>query len=150
ILYEAARTDHAGKLRDTTLVVRALRGGGSGGPLRSMQGQLDDLRADPGPRRVVGDPYALSPERASEPRLGAERELAWPLWDGELGMWLGPFAMAAANTRVVRRSNALLGWAYGRRFRYREAVGFGTGRSGQLKATAMSVGLASLVGGLGF
>src|SRR4029077_12074990 len=57
---------------------------------------------------------------------------------------------AAAKTRVVRRSNALLGWAYGRRFRYREAVGFGTGRSGQLKATAMSVGLASLVGGLGF
>ena len=33
--------------------------------------------------------------------------------------------MAGFNTRVVRRSNALQGWAYGRRFRYREVTGFG-------------------------
>jgi short subunit dehydrogenase-like uncharacterized protein len=30
--------------------------------------------------------------------------------------------MAGLNTRVVRRSNALQGWAYGRRFRYREVA----------------------------
>ena len=28
--------------------------------------------------------------------------------------------MAVTNTRIVRRSNALLDWAYGRRFRYAE------------------------------
>ena len=31
------------------------------------------------------------------------------------------------NTRVVRRSNALLGWRYGRDFRYRETWSFGAG-----------------------
>ena len=47
--------------------------------------------------------------------------------DEELGGWVGPFVMAPYNTRVVRRSNALLDGAYGRRFRYREVSGFGTG-----------------------
>jgi len=51
----------------------------------------------------------------------------WVRYDGGLRMWTGPFAMAGINTRVVRRSNALQGWAYGRRFRYREVTGFGAG-----------------------
>jgi len=33
--------------------------------------------------------------------------------------------MSGLNTRVVRRSNALQDWAYGRRFRYREVTDFG-------------------------
>ena len=35
--------------------------------------------------------------------------------------------MGSINTRAVRRSNALQGWAYGPRFRYREVMGFGSG-----------------------
>ena len=66
------------------------------------------------------DPYALSPDRAEEPDLGDERDLAGVVHDDDLGMWLAPFMMAGINTRAVRRSNALQGWAYGRRFRYRE------------------------------
>ncbi len=34
-------------------------------------------------------------------------------WVPELGKRTFPFIMAAVNTRVVRRSNALLGHAYG-------------------------------------
>jgi short subunit dehydrogenase-like uncharacterized protein len=52
--------------------------------------------------------------------------------------------MAAINTRVVRRSNALQGWAYGRRFRYREVMAFGEG----IKGRAMATGVAAATGGV--
>ena len=121
-LHEAARADGTGDLEDTTLVVTALRGGVSGGTLASMMGQQAEVRASAQLRQIVADPYALSPDRAAEPGLGDERDPDWARYDGDLRMWTGPFAMAGINTRVVRRSNALQGWAYGRRFRYREAM----------------------------
>jgi short subunit dehydrogenase-like uncharacterized protein len=125
--HHAARADDAGDLLDTTLVVTAMRGGLSGGTLASMMGQMEEMRASADRRRVVQDPYALSPDRAAEPGLGDERDLGWARYDGELRMWTGPWPMAGINTRVVRRSNALQGWTYGRRFRYREVTEFGAG-----------------------
>ena len=38
--------------------------------------------------------------------------------------------MAAINTKIVRRSHALLGYPYGKDFRYREAVMTGKGPAG--------------------
>src|ERR1022692_3746753 len=55
----------------------------------------------------------------------ATSDLEWVSYDGQLRIWAGPFLMAGLNTRVVRRGNALQGWAYGRWFRYREVTGFG-------------------------
>jgi len=65
-------------------------------------------------------------------------------------MWTGPFAMAGINTRVVRRSNALQGWAYGRRFRYREVTGFGASPAAPLLAATVSAGLKAAGAGLAF
>jgi short subunit dehydrogenase-like uncharacterized protein len=149
LLAEAARSDGAGELEDTTMVVRSMRGGFSGGTLASMKGQLDEMRTDKSLARVVVDPYALSPDRPAEPDLGRERDLAGVERDDELG-WLGPFVMASINTRVVRRSNALQGWAYGRRFRYREVMGFGSGRDAPVKAAAVATGVTALGAGLSF
>ncbi len=150
LLHLAARADDAGDLQDTTLVVTALRGGVSGGTLASMLGQQEEVRASAQRRRVVGDPYALSPDRAAEPDLGDERDLDWVRYDGDLRTWTGPFAMAGINTRVVRRSNALQGWAYGRRFRYREVTGFGAGPAAPLLAAAVSTTLKAAEAGLAF
>jgi short subunit dehydrogenase-like uncharacterized protein len=150
LLYQTARADGAGDLEATTLVVTGFRGSASGGTLASLKGQIDEMRANPKVRRIVGDPYVLSPNRAKEADLGNQRELTGISYDEDLGIWLGPFVMAAANTRVVRRSNALQGWAYGRRFQYREVVGFGAGAAAPFKAGAMSTGLAALVAGLAF
>jgi short subunit dehydrogenase-like uncharacterized protein len=36
-----------------------------------------------------------------------------PKYVRELGVWTLPFIMALINTRVVRRSNALLGYSWG-------------------------------------
>jgi short subunit dehydrogenase-like uncharacterized protein len=131
----------AGQLGDTTLVVAALKGGFSGGTLASMKGQIDELRSDKTVRRVLADPYALSPghPRTDEPGLKTVKR------DPEYG-WIGPFVMAPYNTRIVRRSHFLLD--YGEGFRYREVAGYGTGRIAPAKAFAATAGLAALGGGL--
>ncbi|HEX8084921.1 MAG TPA: saccharopine dehydrogenase NADP-binding domain-containing protein [Solirubrobacteraceae bacterium] len=146
LLHEAAGEE----LEDTTLVVRAMKGAPSGGTIDSMRGQLDQIKADRSLRRLAADPYALSPDRDAEPQLGNEADIQMPVHDDDLGMWLGPFVMAGVNTRVVRRSNALQGWAYGRRFRYREAMGMGDGIAGRAKGTALALGLGAFAGGLSF
>ena len=150
LLHHAARADGAGELQDTTLVVTALKGGASGGTLASMMEQQDEVRASAERRRVVQDPYALSPDRPAEPDLGDERDLDWVRYDGDLRMWVGPFVMAGINTRVVRRSNALQCWAYGRRFRYREVTRFGTGPAASMLGAAASAALKAAEAGLAF
>ena len=75
LLHEAVTADGSGQLEDTTLVVRALKGGASGGTVASLKGSVDDARSDSTLARLLEDPYALSPDRDAEPRLGAERDL---------------------------------------------------------------------------
>ena len=149
-LYEAVRAGGGGELEDTTLAVTRLRGGFSGGTLASIIGQVDEVRGDPALRRKAADPYALSPDRAAEPDLGRQRDLMKVRNDAELGMWTGPFLMASINTRVVRRSNALLDWAYGRRFRYQEVSGYGPGRAGMIRATTVTSALGALTAALAY
>ena len=150
LLHEAVTSESAGTLERTQLVVVSLKGGLSGGTIGSMKGLVDEVKRTPSLRRIVGDPYALSPDRKREPSLGDEYDLRGVERDRELGMWLGPFVMATANTRVVRRSNALLNWAYGRHFRYREVMSFGSSPTAPLRAGAMSAGLTAFVAGLAF
>jgi short subunit dehydrogenase-like uncharacterized protein len=140
LLHERAQRDGAGDLLDTTLLSRA-RGGLSGGTIDSSRTQLDAVHGDRRLVRVVRDPYALSPDRASEPDLGPEPDPRSVFVDADTGQWVGPFVMAGFNTRVVRRSNALLGHAYGRRFRYRELSAYGRGWKGRRRATLFSGGL---------
>jgi short subunit dehydrogenase-like uncharacterized protein len=150
LLHEAAQADGAGDLEDTTLTVTGLRGGFSGGTLASGVGEIQAARADPAKRKIAGDPYALSPDRASEPDLGRQSDLHGVARDDETGRWVAPFVMAPYNTRLVRRSNALLGWAYGPRFRYREVMAAGEGVQGRVKATAAAGGLGAAFAGLSF
>jgi len=58
--------------------------------------------------------------------------------------------MAGINTRVVRRSNALQGFAYGRRFRYREVMSAGGDTLAPVRGGAIAAGLGGLVAGLSF
>ena len=144
MLHERAVADGAGDLEDTVLVVEAVRGGISGGTLDSMRTVIDEMKGDAAKRKVLLDPYALSPDRSAEPELG-ERDGMGVKREADLdGTWTAPFVMAVFNTRIVRRSNALTGWAYGRRFRYREVVGTGRSPLAPLLAGATAVGTAGL------
>ncbi|MET4079839.1 saccharopine dehydrogenase NADP-binding domain-containing protein [Janibacter sp. UYMM211] len=155
---QAARERGLGELTTTTLSVRRMRGGLSGGTIDSMRQQAIAAREDETARRTVADPYGLSPDRAAEPAprsRGGSSPLsrvtrALPVRRTDEGRWTGPFVMASYNTRVVRRTNALLGYAYGRDFRYQEVSDFGRSRTAPLKAVAMTAGLLGVAGGMAF
>ncbi|KZS66515.1 saccharopine dehydrogenase family protein [Mycobacterium pseudokansasii] len=151
-LYRAARDDGAGELGDTHFVVRSLAGGLSGGTIASMLEILRAVSADPDLRRRFTDPYTLSTDRAAEPELGPQPDLPWRRGSqlaAELsGLWTAGFMMAPTNTRIVRRSNALLDWAYGRRFRYSEHMSLGSSLLAPL-ASAMISGVGNVTTGLG-
>lgn len=157
LLARRAAEDGEGTLGDTLLAVRSASGGFSGGTVDSARQQAMVVRDDPGARRVLSDPYALSPSRAEEPRSGSRRPegLAGLLRkvvpverDPTSGRWHGPFVMAGFNTRVVRLSNTLTDWSYGRDFRYREVVDFGKGPLSPVLAAGMAIGLTGGLAGL--
>ncbi|TFV59311.1 enoyl-ACP reductase [Geodermatophilus sp. DF01-2] len=140
LLAERARADDAGGLRDVQLVATA-RGGVSGGTVDSARAQFEELGRDASARRLAGDPYALSPDRDAEPDTRQPRDAGPPSRTPD-GRWTAPFVMAPFNTRVVRRSNALQDWAYGRGLRYGEVMGCGRGVPGAVTASAVTAGLA--------
>jgi short subunit dehydrogenase-like uncharacterized protein len=150
LLHERVAAEAEGELGDTVLVVVSLRGGVSGGTVDSMRQQVDAVRADPSLRTVLADPYALSPDPAAEPDAGRVRDDALPTHDRLLDQWVAPFVMAPFNTRIVRRSNALLGFAYGRGLRYREVMSVGRSPVAPALAVAVSAGLGGLAAGMTF
>lgn len=149
-LYRRAERDGAGQLADTNFVVRRFAGGVSGGTVASMAELARQASADPDARRLLNDPYTLTPDRPAEPELGAQpdarlrrgREIA-PELDG---YWVGAFAMAIPNTRIVRRTNALLDYAYGRRFEYAEQMSVGRSLVAPLLAAMATGGNIATVG----
>jgi short subunit dehydrogenase-like uncharacterized protein len=144
LLADRAAAAGAGELTDVDLLVREVRGGLSGGTIDSLRTQLRETRENPELRRVAADPYALSPDRAAEPDLGRQPDVGPPARLPD-GTWVAPFVMAPYNTRVVRRSNALLDHRYGRALRYREFVATGRSWWSPIAAAAVTAGQA-LVG----
>jgi short subunit dehydrogenase-like uncharacterized protein len=147
-LYDRVVADGEGTLEDTALMLMSVRGGISGGTIDSLRTLLDEVKTDKSVRSVLADPYSLSPDRAAEPDLGKERDVVLPTKDALIGRWVAPFAMGPYNTRIVRRSNALLGHAYGPGFRYREVMNVGSSPLAPVLAGGVSLGLGALVGGM--
>jgi short subunit dehydrogenase-like uncharacterized protein len=146
LLHERAAADGAGGLRDVCLVATA-RGGLSGGTVDSIRGQVDEMRRDRAARRLVADPFGLSPDRAVEPDTPQPPDAGRPARAPD-GRWSAPFVMAPYNTRIVRRSNALAGFAYGRGLRYGEVMGCGRGPVGAVAAVGATGGLVAFAAAL--
>ena len=149
-LYKRALADGAGQLGETNFVLRGFAGGVSGGTAASMIEVMHTSSTDPEARRAMSDPYTLSTDRAAEPELGHQSDTPWrrgrdiaPELDG---IWTGAFVMGATNSRIVRRSNALLDWAYGRSFRYSENMSVG---SSVIAPVAAALGTAANAAVLG-
>lgn len=121
------------------IYLEAGRGGVSGGTLASAAAMFDAAERDPTARAALRNPYSLAPpgERSGvDPgeQRGAERD---PLRGG----WSAPSPMAPVNERVVRRSNALLGYPGGHGFRCTEVIPTRRGLRGAATATAVAAGL---------
>jgi short subunit dehydrogenase-like uncharacterized protein len=130
---------HGKRLAEARMRVVRMKGTASGGTIASAA-EIASRASDPAVRRILGDPYALDPR--GSPR-GHDRDQHGPERDPETGRWTAPFVMAAINTRVVRRTNALLGHPYGTDFRYSESTDMGRGPRGLLGATALSAAIGA-------
>jgi short subunit dehydrogenase-like uncharacterized protein len=144
ILHERAKADGAGELTDVRTTA-FMRGGFSGGTLDTLRLTLAEAK-DPARRRILVDPFALSPNRTAETDVRQPHDTPKPAKRGST--WTGPFVMASYNTRVVRRSNALLDWAYGHDLRYGEVSGYGGGPGGAATAYGFTAGLGVIAGAL--
>jgi short subunit dehydrogenase-like uncharacterized protein len=124
---------------EVSTLVRAMKGGASGGTFASMLNAIDEARKDRATARVLVDPYALNPDGE---RSGPDgRDQGGARYDELADLWTAPFVMATVNTRVVRRTNALGAYPYTRDFRYRESTIAG----GRLRAMLMGFGLKLFV-----
>jgi short subunit dehydrogenase-like uncharacterized protein len=154
-LHRAAEAQQVGTLGETVMLVTDLRGGVSGGTFASIAIQVTEMRRSAEARRLIADPYALSPDRGQEPdrarpEWGRERDVTSISRDPVTGRWRAPFVMASYNTRVVRRSNALQRSAYGPDFRYQEFMALAGGAMGLAGAAGVTSVTAALAGGLLF
>lgn len=123
--------------------VRAMKGAASGGTVASMMNLVKEATTDKDLRRMLANPYALCP--AEHPFKVRQENLKMARYDENCQSWIAPFIMAAINTRVVHRSNAMQNNAYGEDFVYDEAMLMGKGASGSIKAGALSTGLGGFM-----
>ncbi|KGN34112.1 enoyl reductase [Knoellia sinensis KCTC 19936] len=151
--------DGEGTLGETVTHVRTLRGGVSGGTIDSLRQQAIEISGSPERRRAVTDPHGLSPDRDAEPPsrnrtqdefglVGKVQAVAGTRYDQVTQRWVAPFFMASFNTRIVRRSNSLTNWSYGREFRYSEVMDTGRGPMGAVKAGLTAAVLGGLFAGM--
>ncbi|MGG1355341.1 saccharopine dehydrogenase NADP-binding domain-containing protein [Psychrobacter pacificensis] len=119
--------------------VKAAKGGISGGTIASMATIFEEVGEDKSRRKQVANPYLLNDD-TDVPNVRQDN-VSKPEYDSAHKRWLAPFVMASINTRIVHRSNQLLGYEYGRDFKYDEAIWMKDGVKGKLSSYAMSAGL---------
>ncbi|CAL5221659.1 g3887 [Coccomyxa viridis] len=109
---------HKRRTAKVRMLVGKSAGGFSGGTIASLMGAMFDETSEE--LKLAADPYALNPPNAHS---GPDGKDSWlPSHDKLAKKWTMPFVMQPINTRVVRRSNALLGNLYGDNFSYTEAM----------------------------
>ncbi|MGV9712230.1 saccharopine dehydrogenase family protein [Gordonia sp. NPDC003424] len=142
VLYKKVADDDAGRLTDTTLIVKSFRGGFSGGTIDSMR-VIAEQSKDSETRRLLLNPQSLSGTPGNTPRANMSSEpsdispVSAKKVDPSLRGTLAPFIMASHNTRIVRRTNALLDDVYGKDFHY-----------GEVMAVGDTPGLSAVIAGL--
>ena len=111
--------------------VAGAKGGISGGTYNSLSNVLEEARQDKGVRKTLINPYGLNP---IDKQFGPDKsDLQKVLFDKVSKSWIAPFVMAGINTKIVRRSHALIDFKYGSGFSYDEATLTGKGIFGQIK-----------------
>ena len=111
--------------------VAGAKGGISGGTYNSLSNVLEEARVDKDVRKTLANPYGLNPEGK---QFGPDKpDLRKVIFDKVSNSWIAPFVMAGINTKIVRRSHALMDFIYGSDFSYDEATISGKGISGKIK-----------------
>ncbi len=144
MMQEASKERFGAPLQKLTYFAGETKGGFSGGTVASMLNLFEEIARDKSVLKILGNPYALNPEGERKGPDGSDQKGV--RFDRDLGQWTAPFVMAAVNTRVVRRSNAILGYPWGEGFRYAEVMSTGKGPRGLARATAITSFLGGFMG----
>ena len=140
-IQQEAQTRLGQPLTRIKMRVKAAKGEFSGGTVASLLNVVKEASSNPDLRKELANPYSVCPPNhgftARQPNVKSAE------YDRDFQAWTAPFVMAAINTRVVHRSNALSGKAYGADFRYDEAMMTGRG----LKGRATALGVTGALGG---
>lgn len=123
--------------------VKTLKGGASGGTVASLINVIQEAAADPILRKELINPYSICPKNHTF--IQKQDYIKAARFDSDFDTWIAPFVMAAINERIVHRSNALSGEAYGQNFTYNEAILTGKGFKGRLKAIGIVTGLGAFM-----
>ncbi|MEM9137185.1 MAG: saccharopine dehydrogenase NADP-binding domain-containing protein, partial [Cyanobacteria bacterium P01_F01_bin.42] len=129
--------------------VKSAQGGVSGGTAASGINILKEARTSSALQRELANPYSLCVE---QDRAGLKHPPTFiPVeYDQDFDGWVSPFVMAAINTRIVLRSNALQDFTYGREFKYEEAMLTGPKAGGWIGAQLLNVGLGGIAAAMAF
>lgn len=127
---------------DVKMRVKSLKGGASGGTVASMLNIVKEASKDAALRKELADPYSLCPAGHG---FKARQHNVKTAYDDDFKSWVAPFVMAAINTRIVHRSNALSDNRYGDNFLYEEALMTGDALSGRVTAHATLFGLGAFM-----
>lgn len=113
----------------------SLKGGVNGGTLASLFNIMGSGQA-----AALANLFLLNPANSAPVDVSAHADPVAPVRDTQFNAWLGPFFMSAINTRVVRRSAALLGTAqgYAPDFHYQEYLRVGSGVASGAAAAALA------------
>lgn len=138
-LQQQAQKQFNAPATQVSMRVKTLKGGASGGTVASLINVIQEAAADPALRKDLVNPYVLCPPDHGNSQRQIYIKTA--KFDPDFNAWIAPFVMAAVNERVVHRSNALSGNAYGSNFSYNEAILTGEGLKGRFKALGVVSGL---------
>lgn len=134
-----AKVQKGQRAKKISMRVAAMKGGLSGGTYASLSKVIEQAQKDKTIYKVLTNPYGLNPTDQQE---GEDRpDLMSVVFDKTSQSYVGPFIMAGINTKVVRRTNALSNYSYGKDFRYDEATLNGKGFKGKIKGILAAIPL---------
>ena len=138
MMVQAMRQRHGQACADVKAAF-SLKGGVNGGTLASLFNIMGSGQA-----AALANPFLLNPPDSAPADIRAHADPVTPVRDAEFNAWLGPFFMGPINTRVVRRSAALLGTkqGYAPNFHYQEYLRVGSGVVAGAAAAALSSSMA--------
>lgn len=143
VLQQQAIADTGQPCNEVNMCVTKLRGNASGGTIASMLQLIKEVSKDKALRKQMTNPYALCAQ--GHPYKARQHVQKAAEYSEPHGLWTAPFVMAAINSRVVHRTNSLLGNQYGEAFLYQESMGTGAGDKGKKRAGRFARGLSAFM-----
>lgn len=144
-----AKEKFGNTLNKIEMRVKNAKGGLSGGTFASMLELTKEVMAKPDiMKKELLDPYSICPP--DHDFTEKQTELLTAQLDTASKQWAIPFIMAAVNTRIVHRTNALRNKEYGEHFRYDEAMLVGKGVKGAVIAWSIVAGIGIFLAATAF